>query len=83
MIVRANELGAPRLGLAVAVRAAGGAVARNRLRRLIRESFRLNQHTLPALDLVVGCRSSARAAAPPVLRASLAALWAKVAEGAS
>ena len=76
-------MGAPRLGLAVAVRAAGGGVARNRLRRLIRESFRLNQHTLPALDLVVGCRPSARAAAAPVLRASLAALWAKVAEGAS
>ena len=76
-------MGAPRLGLAVAVRAAGGAVARNRLRRLIRESFRLHQHTIPALDLVVGCRPSARAAPAPVLRASLAALWGKVAEGAA
>jgi ribonuclease P protein component len=83
VIARANELGAPRLGLAVAVRAAGGAVARNRLRRLIRESFRLHQHTIPALDLVVGCRPSARAAPAPVLRASLAALWGKVAEGAA
>ena len=67
----------------MAVRAAGGGVARNRLRRLIRESFRLNQHTLPALDLVVGCRPSARAAPAAVLRASLAALWGKIAEGAS
>ena len=83
MIVKANELGAPRLGLAVAVRAAGGAVARNRLRRLIRESFRVHQHALPALDLVVGCRPGARAAAAPALRASLAALWGRVAEGAS
>jgi ribonuclease P protein component len=83
VIARANELGAPRLGLAVAVRAAGGAVARNRLRRLIRESFRVHQHALPALDLVVGCRPRARAVAPAVLRASLAALWGKVAEGAS
>jgi len=41
--VTSNQAGAPRLGLAVAVRAAGGAVARNRIRRLIRESFRLHQ----------------------------------------
>ena len=76
----ANDLGAPRLGLAVAVRAAGGAVARNRLRRLIRESFRLHQRALPALDLVVSVRPPARAAPPAELRASLAALWGKVAE---
>jgi ribonuclease P protein component len=76
----ANDLGAPRLGLAVAVRAAGGAVARNRLRRIIRESFRLHQRALPALDLIVSVRPQARAAPPTELRASLAALWGKVAE---
>jgi len=75
VIATANDLGAPRLGLAVAVRAAGGAVARNRLRRIIRESFRLHQHALPALDLVVSARPGARAAAAGALRASLAALW--------
>jgi len=78
--VTANDLGAPRLGLAVAVRAAGGAVARNRLRRIIRESFRLHQRALPALDLIVGVRPQARAAPPRELHASLAALWGKVAE---
>jgi ribonuclease P protein component len=76
----ANDLGAPRLGLAVAVRAAGGAVARNRLRRIIRESFRLHQRALPALDLIVSVRPQARAAPPSELHASLAALWGKVAE---
>ena len=75
-----NQSGAPRLGLAVAVRAAGGAVARNRLRRIIRESFRLHQREIPALDLVVSVRSRARAASGAVLRASLAALWKKVGE---
>jgi ribonuclease P protein component len=83
VIATANQSGAPRLGLAVAVRVAGNAVARNRLRRLIRESFRAHQHTLPALDLVVGCRPRARTAAANELRASLALLWRKVAAGVS
>jgi ribonuclease P protein component len=38
----------------------GGAVIRNRARRLIREVFRLHQHALPAgLDLVLVARPSA------------------------
>jgi ribonuclease P protein component len=80
VIAIANEFGAPRLGLAVAVRAAGGAVARNRLRRLIRESFRLHQRSLPALDLVVSVRARARELPAPALRASLEALWRKLAQ---
>lgn len=80
VIAMANDLGEPRLGLAVAVRAAAGAVARNRLRRIIRESFRLHRHALPAVDLVVGVRPSARTVAPRALRESLAALWRKIAE---
>ena len=78
--IGSNQVGAARLGLAVAVRMAGGAVARNRLRRIIRESFRLHQHELPAVDLVVSARPPARAASAESLRASLAALWKKVGE---
>lgn len=70
----------PRIGLAVAVRVAGNSVRRNRIRRLIRESFRLHQHELPEADLVVSARPGARDAAAPELRAALAALWKKVAE---
>jgi ribonuclease P protein component len=80
VIATANDLGAPRLGLAVAVRAAGGGVARNRLRRIIRESFRLHQRALPALDLVVSVRPGAREAPPRALHESLSVLWRKVAE---
>jgi ribonuclease P protein component len=78
--MRANDAGAPRLGMAVAVKVAGGAVARNRLRRIVRESFRLHQRELPAVDLVVSVRPAARAAEARALRASLAALWKKVGE---
>lgn len=51
-----NGLGFPRLGMSVS-RKVGTAVRRNRIRRLIRESFRLLQHDLPqGYDLVVVVR---------------------------
>ena len=78
--VTSNQTGVPRLGLAVALRAAGNAVARNRLRRLIRESFRLHQREIPAVDVVVSARPAAAAASAPTLRQSLAALWKRVGE---
>lgn len=67
-----------RLGMAVAVRTAGNAVERNRIRRLIRESFRVHQAAFPALDLVVSARPKARGVPAAELRTSLAALWQKV-----
>ena len=75
-----NDIGGPRLGLAVSVKNAGNSVERNRLRRTIRESFRLHQHELPPVDLVVSARGRARDAAGEELRASLALLWKKVTE---
>jgi len=75
-----NDKQGARLGMAVAVRTAGNAVERNRIRRIIRESFRLHQHVLPAVDLVVSARPQARGARGAELHASLAALWAKVIE---
>jgi ribonuclease P protein component len=74
-----NDKGWPRLGLAVAVRAAGGGVERNRIRRIIRESFRLHQHELPSLDLIISARARARGATGRELHDSLISLWKNVA----
>jgi ribonuclease P protein component len=75
---RQNNEGQPRLGMAVAAKLAGGSVERNRIRRVIRESFRLNQRNLPAVDLVVSARPRARGATNAELRAGVEELWGKV-----
>ena len=75
LLVLANHETYPRLGLSIATRTFGTAVARNRIKRLTRESFRLNQHSLPPVDVTVSARDAARHASPNDLRASLEQLW--------
>ena len=56
VLARPNDLGYPRLGLAVSRRAMRRAVDRNRIKRLIRESFRCEQSALGSMDYVVLAR---------------------------
>jgi ribonuclease P protein component len=52
-VILPNDTGFSRLGIAVPKRV-GSAVARNRMKRLIREAFRLNRDSLPgSVDLLV------------------------------
>lgn len=48
----------PRLGMVISKRNCALAVNRNRIKRVIREQFRLNQHVLSSIDLVVALKSS-------------------------
>lgn len=50
---RANQLSYARLALIVPKKFVPSAVQRNRIRRLVREAFRLNQTQLHGLDCVV------------------------------
>jgi ribonuclease P protein component, eubacterial len=53
VLSRENAIGQARLGIVVAKRRAKRSVDRNIIKRIIRESFRLNKATLPANDFIV------------------------------
>ena len=75
VLYRPNGLGHARLGLAVSRKVARLAVARNRIKRVVRESFRLIQHRLPALDIVVIARPNLAQQDNAVLFRSLEQHW--------
>lgn len=59
VLARPNKQNHARLGLAISKKCAKRAVDRNRIKRLFRESFRLNQHKLPSVDIIAMCKPSA------------------------
>ena len=73
-----NNLNRPRLGFAISKQKVRLAVGRNRLRRLVRESFRQRAAGLPPVDLVVLARDAARSAVNHEIVASLASHWARI-----
>ena len=56
LLARDNQLDHPRLGLVIGKKSVKLAVERNRIKRQIRESFRLNQQSLIGWDIVVVAR---------------------------
>lgn len=75
VLYRRNGLGHPRLGLAIAKRQVRFAIERNRLKRLIRESFRVTKEELSDLDIVIIARRKAGASDNAAVYVSLARHW--------
>lgn len=73
-----NTQGHARLGLSIGSKAVGNSVSRNRVKRVVRESFRKSAADLAGLDLVVGARNGARTAHNARLRESLDELWKQI-----
>ena len=78
ILARGNERGHARLGMVVSARVARRAVARNRIKRVIRESFRLRQARLKGWDVVVIARSGAVRQDNRELFATLEGHWKKL-----
>lgn len=74
LAVRNTEQAMPRLGLAISKKHAKRALDRNRIKRLVRESFR-QQHNLPAADLVVMARDVTARASNQEIFDSLSQHW--------
>lgn len=80
VLARPNGLGRPRLGMVVSNRNAGGVVARNRIKRAVRESFRHRQYELNGLDIVVLAKPDVASATRSQLFASLERHWRRIIE---
>ena len=75
ILARQNQLEHPRLGLAVAKKHLKRANARNKVKRIARESFRLLQQELPNYDFVLVVRAGIGALDKHALRQTLDKLW--------
>ncbi|NMP17837.1 MULTISPECIES: ribonuclease P protein component [unclassified Thalassotalea] len=78
ILVTSNTLDKPRLGMAIAKKRVKLAVQRNRVKRLVRESFRKNQHKLPAVDMVVMVKSGIDQLDNTMINQQLEKVWRKI-----
>ncbi|WP_010384853.1 ribonuclease P protein component [Pseudoalteromonas rubra] len=80
LLAKPNDAGHPRLGLTVAKKRCKKACQRNRIKRLARESFRLNRHKLDNIDIVLMVKTGVDDQSNEELSKQLAKLWRKVNE---
>lgn len=74
----ATTTGGCRLGMAVSRKVSKRAVERNRIKRVVRESFRARRLHLPTFDILVIARSTAAGVDSQLLRADIDRAWLRV-----
>lgn len=75
LLVRENELPHPRIGLVIGKKSVKLSVERNRIKRQLRETFRLHQAELTGWDIVVIARKGLADLDNPELAKQFAKLW--------
>lgn len=78
ILARPNDLGHPRLGLIIAKKHVRNATDRNRIKRIARETFRLQQQQLFPLDAIVLARGGAGELDNAALAKAFNKLWRKL-----
>lgn len=78
MLARPNGLKEARLGLIVAKKNVRLAVKRNRIKRVVRDNFRLNQQALETLDIIFLARRGLEKLEPAVQHKLLLDSWQKL-----
>lgn len=78
ILARHNQLDTPRLGVTVAKKKAKRAVDRNKIKRIVRESFRLKRHQLPNVDIIVIAKNGIADISKSSLHSQLEKLWPKM-----
>lgn len=79
ILAKPNQLTHPRIGLTIAKKRVKLAVHRNRIKRCVRDSFRLHQHQLPGVDLVLMVKGDISNTPNDELLKQLERLWQKIA----
>jgi len=78
-VAKQNNLPLARLGLAIAKKRIRLAVNRNKIKRLVRESFRCNKRALIGLDIVVMAQNNVDQKQNAVLAGALCKHWKRIA----
>lgn len=78
ILARHNTLDTARLGITVPKKKVKNASDRNQIKRIIRESFRLQRHRLPNIDIIVIAKQGIGQMNKRALATQLEKLWRKV-----
>lgn len=78
ILARVNNSAQAKLGLVIAKKNVRHAVTRNRIKRVARETFRLQQHNIPTIDAIVLARRGADAIPQDQLSTIFNGLWKRI-----
>ncbi|MBL4623496.1 MAG: ribonuclease P protein component [Immundisolibacteraceae bacterium] len=81
LLFRQNNFDCARLGMVISKKAVGHSVARNRIRRIIRENFRLARLALPKIDLIILARRDIQQFPVSQLNQKITEIWHRLDHG--